>query len=77
MQIDKKSIRIEEKNGTRLLVVCLGGGVVGDVGAFVAACYGRGRDYIQLPTTLLGQVDCGIGGNAPLFSDAEKPLRQG
>ena len=46
----------------RLLIVNLGGGVVGDVGAFVAACYGRGRDYIQLPTTFLGQVDCGIGG---------------
>ena len=53
---------IEEKGQVRLLFVCLGGGVVMDVGAFAAACYGRGRNYIHIPTTLLGHVDCGIGG---------------
>ncbi len=52
----------EEEFGYKLLILNLGGGVVGDVGGFVAATYDRGRDYIQLPTTLLGDVDCGIGG---------------
>jgi len=52
----------EERFCSRVLIVNLGGGVVMDVGGFVAATYDRGRDYIQLPTTLLGDVDCGIGG---------------
>jgi 3-dehydroquinate synthase len=58
--------KIEEQSETRLLFINLGGGVVGDVGAFAAACYGRGRDYIQIPTTLLGHVDCGIGGKCAI-----------
>ncbi len=57
---------IEEQSETRLLFINLGGGVVGDVGAFAAACYGRGRDYVQIPTTLLGHVDCGMGGKCAI-----------
>jgi 3-dehydroquinate synthase len=57
-----KVFKAEEEFGSRVLIVNLGGGVVMDVGGFVAATYDRGRDYIQLPTTLLGDVDCGIGG---------------
>ena len=49
-------------NDKRILVINLGGGVVGDIGGFVAATYNRGVDYIQVPTTLLAFVDCGIGG---------------
>lgn len=43
-------------------VIALGGGVVGDIAGFTAACYQRGVPYIQIPTTLLAQVDSSVGG---------------
>ena len=46
----------------RTLMINLGGGVVCDMGGFTASCYMRGIDFINVPTTLLSQVDASVGG---------------
>ena len=53
---------LEMRCARDVTVIALGGGVVGDIAGFASACYQRGVDFIQVPTTLLSQVDSSIGG---------------
>ncbi|MGH8207628.1 MAG: 3-dehydroquinate synthase [Steroidobacteraceae bacterium] len=55
-------VLIANRFGRDAAVVALGGGVVGDLAGFVAACYQRGIDLVQVPTTLLAHVDSSVGG---------------
>ena len=48
------------------VLIALGGGVIGDMGGFAAACYQRGMPFIQVPTTLLSQVDSSVGGKTAI-----------
>jgi 3-dehydroquinate synthase len=53
---------LELKAERRTMIVALGGGVVGDIAGFAAAIYQRGMPFVQVPTTLLAQVDSSVGG---------------
>lgn len=53
---------LENRFERKCTLVALGGGVIGDMVGFAAACYQRGVDFIQIPTTLLSQVDSSVGG---------------
>ena len=56
------SFLLQQHMSRDLLLVALGGGVIGDLTGFVAACYQRGVAFLQIPTTLLSQVDSSVGG---------------
>jgi 3-dehydroquinate synthase len=64
------SARIERGD----LIIALGGGVIGDLAGFAAAVVRRGLDYVQVPTTLLAQVDSSIGGKTAIDSAHGKNL---
>lgn len=53
---------LQRRHNRDTTIVALGGGVIGDMSGFAAACYQRGVDFVQVPTTLLAQVDSSVGG---------------
>ncbi|USD37892.1 MULTISPECIES: 3-dehydroquinate synthase [Ferrimonas] len=57
---------LEANFGRDAVLVALGGGVIGDMVGFAAACYQRGVSFIQVPTTLLSQVDSSVGGKTAI-----------
>lgn len=64
------SLRLERKD----TIIALGGGVIGDLVGFAASVYQRGIDFIQIPTTLLAQVDSSVGGKTGINTKAGKNL---
>jgi 3-dehydroquinate synthase len=65
---------IEARLNRDAAVIALGGGVVGDMAGFAAACYQRGIDFYQFPTTLLSQVDSSVGGKTAVNHPGGKNL---
>lgn len=58
----------------QVTVIALGGGVIGDMAGFAAACYQRGVPFIQVPTTLLAQVDSSVGGKTAVNHELGKNM---
>jgi 3-dehydroquinate synthase len=65
---------VERRLNRDACIVALGGGVVGDLAGFAAACYQRGVDFVQVPTTLLAQVDSAVGGKTGVNHPGGKNL---
>jgi 3-dehydroquinate synthase len=65
---------VGEKMNRDATLLALGGGVIGDIAGFAAACYQRGVGYVQLPTTLLAQVDSSVGGKTGVNHPGGKNL---
>lgn len=65
---------LERRHGRDTTLIALGGGVVGDMAGFAAACYQRGVPFLQVPTTLLAQVDSSVGGKTGVNHPAGKNM---
>ncbi len=65
---------LERRHGRDSTLIALGGGVVGDMAGFAAACYQRGVPFLQVPTTLLAQVDSSVGGKTGVNHPAGKNM---
>lgn len=66
------SILLEKSIKKDSIIIALGGGVVGDLAGFIASTVLRGVDYIQIPTTLLSQIDSSIGGKVGINTEFAK-----
>jgi 3-dehydroquinate synthase len=67
-------VMIANQLGRDAIVIALGGGVIGDLAGFVAACYQRGVDLVQVPSTLLADVDSSVGGKTAVNHPGGKNL---
>src|SRR5579863_458376 len=67
-------VLVANRFGRDCTVAALGGGVVGDMAGFAAACYQRGVSFVQVPTTLLSQVDSSVGGKTGVNHPGGKNL---
>jgi 3-dehydroquinate synthase len=67
-------VLVANRFGRDCTLVALGGGVVGDMAGFAASCYLRGVEYVQVPTTLLAQVDSSVGGKTGVNHPGGKNL---
>ncbi|MGB6604167.1 MAG: 3-dehydroquinate synthase [Steroidobacteraceae bacterium] len=67
-------VLVANRFGRDCCIVALGGGVVGDLAGFTAACYQRGVSFVQAPTTLLAQVDAAVGGKTGVNHPGGKNL---
>lgn len=65
---------LADQHNRNTTFVALGGGVVGDITGFAAACYQRGAGFVQIPTTLLAQVDSSVGGKTAVNHPAGKNM---
>jgi 3-dehydroquinate synthetase len=65
---------IDMKANRDTTIIALGGGVIGDIAGFAAATYMRGLPFIQIPTSLLAQVDSSVGGKAGINHPKGKNL---
>lgn len=65
---------LQENHGRDTTLIALGGGVIGDVAGYAAASYQRGIKFIQIPTTLLAQVDSSVGGKTAVNHELGKNM---
>ncbi|MBL4782441.1 MAG: 3-dehydroquinate synthase [Porticoccaceae bacterium] len=65
---------LEHRHDRSTTLIALGGGVVGDITGFAAACYQRGVNFVQIPTTLLAQVDSSVGGKTAVNHPSGKNM---
>ncbi len=72
--VEVTTLLLERGCDRKSLLIALGGGVVGDLGGFVASIYMRGIDFIQVPTTVLAMVDSSIGGKTGVDTPSGKNL---